>query len=281
MNCPYCSGKLTLFRFRHTEALREHMLTPELRKILPSITHGKCNSCGSIIATDARMNSEEYLLSIYQKLPDDYWSELQSEQNDVFFSELGNLLNPTKANMTICDVGCGDGKFLDAIDECWQKFGVEPGQASNYMVNHKDITYFNGTLEKSLFKKHSMDIITYIDVFEHLINPIQEIKIAKEFLSPNGKLIIFTGDANAWSARLSSKNWIYLNCIGHITVASKKGLVNALKSSGFSNIEILSKNHPSSASFMKWLIYLTASKALGNRGSLPLFNDHMLVIASI
>jgi hypothetical protein len=81
------------------------------------------------------------------------------------------------------------------------------------------------------------------------------------------------------SAKLSGKNWVYLNCIGHIAVASEKGLIKALKSCGFSKINILNVNHHSSVSFLKWFVYLLASKLLKDRVNVPLFNDHMLVIA--
>ena len=291
MNCVYCKGYLKEFSVRNvrndtnTKSIKEHMLmlnSSDLKNILPSMTHGKCVSCGSIIATDNRMKSEELLLSMYNDLPEDYWQELETDKSNSFLVELGNLLNLNQNTiMSICDVGCGDGKFLDCINESWQKFGVEPGKASENMINHEKITYFNGTLDKSPFRKHSMDIITYIDVFEHLADPIKEIKIAKEFLSPNGKIVIFTGNANSIYSKMSGKNWIYLAYVGHIAVASEKGLITALNSCGLNKIDVLNVNHHSSVSFPKWLFYLLASKLLGNRGNIPLFNDHMLVIASV
>ena len=288
MSCVYCFGKLIPFRNEKVDYIpKNYMLTSDIKKILPSLTHGKCQSCGSIIATDARMKSEEELLNIYTKLPAEYWTKLESGGHLKFFHELEKRLNPNKAKMTICDVGCGNGNFLNLLDNYWQKFGVEPGQINSTLLESKGIKYFNGTLEQSMFEKHSMDVITYFDVFEHLINPVKEIKIAKEFLSPNGKLVILTADANSITARLSGKAWIYLRPIDHITIASQKSLVNALQSCGFSKIEVMKQSHPASAHFIRWLVYLTASKVLGsretilgNRGNVPIFRDHMLIIAS-
>lgn len=289
MNCVYCSGKLIPFRCQAIDSLPEnYMFASEMKSFLPSLTHGKCNSCGSIIATDCRMESEEKLLKIYSNLPAEYWGQYEPSDSDTLYQELEKRLNPSKERMNICDVGCGNGHFLNLLDDCWNKFGVEPGQISNKLLTSRSIEYFKGTLEQSNFNKQSMDVVTYFDIFEHLINPIKEIKVAKEFLSPNGKLIIFTGNASSITAKLANKAWVYLKYIEHITVASEKAVVNALKLCGFSKIEVVKVNHPTSTNFIKWLACLSASKITiakekiaVNRRHVPLFFDHMLIIASI
>jgi 2-polyprenyl-3-methyl-5-hydroxy-6-metoxy-1,4-benzoquinol methylase len=289
MNCVYCNGKLVKFRSEKTEFLfRDQMFSDELKILSPLLTHGKCTSCGSIIATDVRMESEEKLLEIYRKLPSKYWEQIESLESTHFFSKIEKYINPEKNKMAICDVGCGNGKFLMTLDNCWQKFGVEPSNIANSLLETSGISYFNGNLKDSAFQKHTMDVITYIDVFEHLINPLKEIEIAKEFLSSTGKLVILTGNATSFNSKIAGRAWIYLRIIGHITVASEQGLVNALKTKGFSKIDVFKLSHPSSASFIKWLVYLTASKLtgsketiLGGKRSVPLLHDHMLIIASL
>ena len=281
MNCAYCSGLLKPFSTRKTESLNDYSLTDTVRRDLPEINYGKCNNCGSIISTDARMQSEKDLLISYENLPEDYWKNLQGAEHKTFFQEVESLLNPARSRLKICDVGCGNGHFLRSLGTHWQKFGVEPGQLAGNFSKYQDIQHFHGTLKQSSFQSNTMDVITYIDVFEHLMNPLQEIETAKSFLSSNGKLVIYTANASSLFATLSDKTWLYLKCIGHISVASQKGLSLALQSGGFSKIEVLQCNHPSSASFIRWLGYFMASKALGNKGSIPLFRDHMLVIASI
>ena len=287
--CVYCSGMLNAYRTENIKFLPNTcMLNSELKSLIPLIKHGKCQSCGSIIATDCRISHEEKLLEIYRKLPAEYWKDSEYKNCTKFYKKIEKLLNHRQSKMTICDVGCGNGSFLNTLEDYWQKFGVEPGQINSTLLEKRGIKYFNGTLKQSMFQKHSMDVVTYLDVFEHLVNPVQEIKIAKEFLSPNGKLVILTADANSITARLSGKAWIYIRHIGHITIASQKSLVNALKSYGFSKIEVIKQSHPASADFIKWLVYLTASKILGskeniigNKGNIPIFHDHMLIIASL
>lgn len=289
MTCVYCCGKLIPFRSEPINSLPENdMFASELKSSLPLLTHSKCNSCGSIIATDLRMESEEQLLKIYSNIPNQYWGQYEPSDSDTFYHKLGQHLNPAKVIMNICDVGCGNGYFLNLLDDCWQKFGVEPGQINTNLLTSRKIEYFNGILEQSNFNKQSMDVITYFDVFEHLINPVKEIKIAKEFLSTNGKLIIFTGNASSITARLANRHWLYLKYIHHITIASEQAIVNALKSCGFSKIKVVKVNHPTSLNFIKWLAYLLANRIpfikenlSVNRRYVPLLLDHMLIIASV
>jgi SAM-dependent methyltransferase len=289
MNCVYCGGELTQFRLERIESLfGNRMFFHEFKNLCLSLTHDKCTSCGSIVSTDARISNQQALLEVYSQMSSQYWEEIESQEDKNFFDKIERYINPEKRNMTICDVGCGNGSFLVSLDKCWKKIGVEPSPIANILLDKEQIPYFNSTLKDSGLTKHTIDIITYIDVFEHLINPVEEIEIAKNFLSTDGKLVILTANSTSINAKLAGRSWIYLRNIGHITIASKQGLVDALKRKGFSKVEVIKVNHPASANFFKWLVYLTASKLtggketiMGGRGNVPLFYDHMLIIASL
>jgi 2-polyprenyl-3-methyl-5-hydroxy-6-metoxy-1,4-benzoquinol methylase len=288
MPCVYCGGELVEFRSEPIERLdNDSMFSDSLKKECPFLTHSKCKSCGSILATDARVKDEKILLETYTNLESDYWDGLEKSSNLKFFSSIEKYINPTGISLRICDVGCGNGSFLKSLSSCWSKFGVEPGKAEQHLVHDKSINFFSGLLKDSCFAKNSMDIIIYNDVFEHLINPIEEINVAKQFLSENGRIVILTGNATSFNAKLAGKAWVYPRFIGHITVASEIAIRKALERSGFLNVNVMSMNHPCSVSLPKWLLYIALSKITGsketifkNRGCVPLFHDHMLVIAS-
>lgn len=288
MLCVYCGGKLVEFRSEPIERLdNDSMFSESLKKECPFLTHSKCKSCGSIVATDVRIKDEKILIEAYTNLKSEYWDSLEKSSNSKFFSSIEKYINPNEISMRICDVGCGNGSFLKSLNNYWSKFGVEPGKAEEHLVEDKSINFFSGLLKDSPFTKNSMDIIIYNDVFEHLINPIEEINVAKQFLSENGKLVILTGNATSFNAKLAGKAWVYTRFIGHITVASETAIREALRGSGFSSISVISMNHPCSVSFPRWLLYILFSKITGsketifrNRGCVPLFHDHMLVVAN-
>ncbi|WP_299416243.1 class I SAM-dependent methyltransferase [Acaryochloris sp. IP29b_bin.148] len=236
------------------------------------------------------MSDEVDILNAYTQAPSAYVSRDQDFQGNLpFYKTIEKLINPKAKPMTICDVGCNSGQFLRSLDESWDKFGVEPGSLALQLLEDQSINTHQGTLANSPFPKQSMDYITYFDVFEHLPNPKEEIEIAKSFLKQNGKLAILTGNSTSMTAKAAGPTWTYLSHVGHISVPSEKALTQALSLSGFTKIETLKLSHPYSRSFFDWLILLTLSKILGTparikffnrRWTVPLFQDHMLVIAS-
>ncbi|NJR71546.1 MAG: class I SAM-dependent methyltransferase [Synechococcales cyanobacterium CRU_2_2] len=58
----------------------------------------------------------------------------------------------------------------------------------------------------------SFDVITYIDVTEHLSDPLAELRQARQCLKPGGKLLLYTGNAQSPFAHLAGANWAYLRC---------------------------------------------------------------------
>ena len=95
-------------------------------------------------------------------------------------------------NLKILDIGCGDGHFLFICENFGFKcFGVE---ASKVLANYASLKV-NGKIicacyNKELFQKNSFDVITFIQVIEHLVDPFCILNIAKYHLRPGGLLVI-------------------------------------------------------------------------------------------
>jgi SAM-dependent methyltransferase len=289
IKCVYCDGKLTPFRIEKvTDANDEIMFVNSSDIQNLELSHGKCVSCGSIVAMDMRMTEDNHLLNAYTE--GNYVNEkLNFIKHISFYKKIESLINPSKAQLSICDVGCNSGSFLEMLEKGWKKFGVELNHAAIKAIDKKEIEVHQGVLSNSDFPKQSIDILTYLDVFEHLQNPRQEIENAKNFLSPSGKIVILTGNSTSLTAKLAGATWSYLGHVGHIAVPSKDGLIHCLKKSGFTNITIDRMNHPYSRSILHWLIILCIARIMGTppritigskRLTVPLFFDHILIVAS-
>lgn len=286
-SCLYCPGTLRPFAQFKSELVVDVKLTPQLQQRLPELRYGQCDRCSSIIAMDARLGDDFDLLSLYEKLPEDYWTGLETGHGDRFFSFLEQQLNPQQLPLQICDVGCGDGTVLLGLGNHWQKTGIEPGEQAGVMVaqaaagivrDDSGIHWIQGTLAKAHLPEQSFDVLTYIDVTEHLAEPIAELNTAKQYLKPGGRLVIYTGNAESPFAKLAGANWAYLRCAGHVAVASEQGLVQALRQAGFEAIQAWPQQHPSSPGLGKWLFEYVGSR-LRRHWAVPLYRDHLLIIA--
>jgi SAM-dependent methyltransferase len=80
---------------------------------------------------------------------------------------------------SVLDVGCGSGKFLSALPEDCDGLGVEPNKDSAATCDSPVVDSINKVTGK-------FDMLTYMGVLEHLVDPIQTMKEYDPFLLDNG-----------------------------------------------------------------------------------------------
>lgn len=92
----------------------------------------------------------------------------------------------------ILDVGCGDGHFLHLCDKKgFECNGLEYSkQLSSYASTKVSGHIHQGKYEKSTYPEGSFDVITFIQVLEHIPDPISVLKIAHYHLRPGGLLVV-------------------------------------------------------------------------------------------
>jgi hypothetical protein len=100
------------------------------------------------------------------------------------------------------------------------KYGVEPSVAAAAAAKSRGVSILAPTLE-DLSPKARFDVITMIDVVEHVADPRQLLDAALPHLAPGGSLIIATGDATnlLWRRVFRSRFW-YSSFPEHITFPS-------------------------------------------------------------
>ncbi len=135
--------------------------------------------------------------------------------------------NPPEAPLRLLDWGAGLGGL------------VRMARARGMAADGLDAGYAAGVLdEKGLSAppvgdtSSGYDVITAIEVVEHLIDPIAELRSMGAFLKPGGFLFITTG--NVAKARGPLKDWYYAQIPDvHVTFWSPKAWSKALQMAGF------------------------------------------------
>lgn len=284
MKCRVCEGETEPFMRISSDGLDEPFLDDGLRKQLPELKLRRCRQCGCLWADDARQD-EATLVAAYERVSDSYFESTENDPRYLeFYQSLEQLLKAHVPGRTILDVGCGDGTFLSRLSDDWSKRGVEPSASGARLARDRRLDVACGTLD-SRTEPYDVDLISALDVIEHVVDPHNFIESLKRHLRKGGTLLLLTGDANAYPARVAGPQWSYLRWCGHISVFSQAGLRRLLESHGFEVLAWQRCEHPSTpGAFAWWRVHLLepARRVLGRSKSwYPFWRDHQTVIARL
>lgn len=123
-----------------------------------------------------------------------------------------------KTGGLLLDVGCGTGEFLNEMQSSgWQVTGLEMDrEAAEFAEKTYHLNVFRGDLSASSFAGSSFDVITLWHVLEHLPNPKESLKQAKDLLKEDGWLLIACPDIASLDARFYQKHWVALDAPRHL-----------------------------------------------------------------
>ena len=180
--------------------------------------------------------------------PRQQWEFLRSayaaSEDPLYLEELGGRVATAQALLRLAearlpgagrllDIGCGPGVLLDAAKGRWQATGVElSAWAVKEAKRRGHESVVEGTLSDAGFAPASFDLVTMLDVIEHLPNPRDIFTEVNRILKPGGALLVYTPDIGAPVARLMGQWWWGLRP-AHLYYFSRATLADLLKGQGF------------------------------------------------
>jgi len=135
----------------------------------------------------------------------------------------------------LLDVGSGNGEFLARMrDLGWDVVGVEPdSKAAQVSRETYGLTVYSGSLEGANLSAQSFDAMTLIHVIEHLSDPVQTLKSARELLKTGGRLVILTPNIASLGHRWFGDHWRGLEPPRHLFLFSAESLRRVVEDAGF------------------------------------------------
>ena len=144
---------------------------------------------------------------------------------DIFSGTKYDILRGLEINKKtkILDVGCGNGKkFLYPLAE----IGFKNLKGCDPFLN-SSLSYDNGLeVQNSTISdvKGKWDIITYHHSFEHIPNPLENLKKVCELLEPDGVCILRIPTVSSFAWEEYGVNWVQLDAPRHFFLHSKKSM---------------------------------------------------------
>lgn len=127
-----------------------------------------------------------------QQEPDAYYRIRKSQAAVSIANWLAARLgNPSQAGKLL-DVGSGGGMFLmEMASRNWQVSGIEPHPGfARYCRQELGLNIWNGSLEEFPGESNSFDLVTMIQVLEHISDPRKVLGVCHQLLKPYGQLLV-------------------------------------------------------------------------------------------
>ena len=161
----------------------------------------KCKNCNLIYTSPRPFDSEKNYhgdINLYERECDYIFKNVLNHHRDINYKQEISIIKKYKTSGKLLDVGTNTGRFLYlAVDSGYEGYGLEPSPSLCKLAIEKfKLKVENTTLSKSKFDEKSFDIITAIDVFEHINKPKDFLKDCKRLLKDDGKLIIKIPNGN-------------------------------------------------------------------------------------
>jgi SAM-dependent methyltransferase len=242
----------------------------------------KCSNCGS--ANLAPRPNEEKIPTLYPSVysfrPDfDTGNKLKSLlatlEEWTFYrlkskGEVTRLKRTTGVSTgTLLDVGCGTGERLSRFASAGFKVkGMEVQPALvEYIRSHLGFSVEMGTLDTVSYEASSFDVVTIHWVLEHVLDVKAVLQKIFFILKPNGWLVAEVPFSDSIQSTWLKGRWSqYSEAPRHFSVPSRRGLLQAMRSCGFTDMVVHSSNIIDCASFfaLSAIPQGTASHTYGN-----------------
>lgn len=122
--------------------------------------------------------------------------DLQAYRDDLPIPKVVNgwLNYAVGHSKSLLDYGCGTGRYSAQFVGNRTVYGYDPVDSAMSVAESKGIIPWKG---------EKVDFIMMIEVLEHLIDPLSEMKKMYDALNPGGKIFITTPNAAWWKHRVN------------------------------------------------------------------------------
>lgn len=187
------------------------------------------------------------MATIYEGLEDKEYEDTREPRLRQADRLLAEFPDTASAKGSLLDIGAGSGILLEAAKQVGLKVrGIEPSHWLIEQARERGLNIDQGILDRNSYTE-KFDLITIIDVIEHVQDPVSLLENARDLLADKGYLMVVTPDRGSVLARVMGFSWWHYR-VAHIGYFDAKTLRLACQRSG---LEIVGEFRP------KWFFTLS------------------------
>lgn len=163
----------------------------------------RCQSCDLIykIPSDSSKPLTAYYDQDYAEL--DYWDQEEAARRSL--GKIRDCVADTVEPGSLLDVGCGPGLFMELAQEAgFRVTGLEYNPVLAVRARERTgAEVIEGDFLFSDLGDRRFDVVTLLDLIEHLADPLAAVRRCRELLNPGGHLVLYTPNHASLIARLA------------------------------------------------------------------------------
>jgi SAM-dependent methyltransferase len=182
------------------------------------------------------------------------------------------VISRYKAGGSVLDIGCSSGAFLGHLKGGpWKLHGIEAGQiAAETARARTGAEVFAGDVLEANLRPDEFDVITCMDVLEHLYEPREVLRNIHKWLKPDGIFYVFVPNIMSWEARIFRSYWYGLYLPRHVHHYSTRSLAELATSVGLCPLHMSTPPGSALEEDVRILFFDLAWRAGVRRGPLDL-----------
>ena len=148
----------------------------------------RCESCGFLQCPNVPP-----VLELYEKMSDDSYEDTRAARARQARA-LMNIISRHKKAARLLDVGAGSGILVEeALASGFAARGIEPSSPLQAIAAQRGLPVTHGVLPNSELPG-PFDVVTLIDVIEHVPDPVDLVRRIKSVMAPDGIFVVVTPD---------------------------------------------------------------------------------------
>lgn len=229
-SCPLCGSQKHVIVY---PALSKQVFRAYAPSKSSKETGAIVRCCACHVVYKEQFPDKKMLKAGYEESIDEEYLALLRERRATFEGVM-NVIERYRKKGRILDVGCAEGTLLDiARKRGWDVSGVEPNKhLVAWARKQYGLKIVQGTIGQRALKNNAYDVITLLDVIEHVAEPEKFLRRCHELLAPHGMIFISTPDFGSVWSRVMKRRWFYILSI-HVFYFTKQTLSALLRRAGF------------------------------------------------
>jgi 2-polyprenyl-3-methyl-5-hydroxy-6-metoxy-1,4-benzoquinol methylase len=172
------------------------------------------------------------LVPLYGMLDDPGYEESADARRAQQRALLAHVMRSAPEARTLLDVGAANGLLVEEAGRAGlDATGVEPSVRLAASARSRGLDVVAGVLDDGALAGRRFDVVTLVDVVEHVADPVALLRAAVHHTSPGGHVLVVTPDIASVPARVLRDRWWHLR-LAHVGYFTRVTLADALLRAG-------------------------------------------------